>query len=179
MYIALAVLPCCLQDGSLQRLSQQLVDSRQEKPRQRPYSMLLAQVGLAGVQGRMGGRHCVAGCWSAAAGPKRLQPGGQPLRRPALTRPTAPHSSAPTLQPHLKLNAAMGCLARMPLPPLRGFSFPQASLEPLEPHGSGSSGQAGGSSSRAAHARQASSSSLISRASYSSQLAEAWQPYFK
>lgn len=83
------------------------------------------------------------------------------------------------MQPHLKLNAAMGCLARMPLPPLRGFSFPHASLEPLEPHGSGSSGQAGGSSSRVAHARQASSSSLISRASYSSQLAEAWQPYFK
>ncbi|PRW57399.1 TRIGALACTOSYLDIACYLGLYCEROL chloroplastic [Chlorella sorokiniana] len=111
-----------VQDGSLQRLSQQLADSRGEKPRRRAYSMLLAQ-------------------------------------------------------PHLKLNAAMGCLARMPLPPLRGFSFPHASIEPLEPHGS-SSGQVGGGS-RAAHTRQASTSSLMSRASYSSQLAEAWQPYFK
>ena len=33
-----------VQDGSLQRLSQQLADSRQAPPRRRPYSMLLAQV---------------------------------------------------------------------------------------------------------------------------------------
>jgi len=94
----------------------------------------------------------------------------------AFSRPNRPPPAPPPflLQPHLKLNAAMGCLARMPLPPLRGFSFPHASLEPLEPHGGSSS-----SGSRAAHARQASTSSLMSRASYSSQLAEAWQPYFK
>ena len=61
----------------------------------------------------------------------------------------------------------------MPLPPLRAFSFPHASLEPLD----GSSGGGGGGGGL--HTPHASTSSLLSRASYSSQLAEAWQPYFK
>lgn len=64
----------------------------------------------------------------------------------------------------------------MPLPPLRAFSFPQASLEPLE--------QLGGSGPRllgagGAHQRQSSNASLVSRASHSSHIAEAWQPYLK
>ncbi|PSC71107.1 rRNA-processing EFG1 [Micractinium conductrix] len=107
-----------VQDGSLQRLSQQLVDTRNTPQRRRPYSMLLAQ-------------------------------------------------------PHLKLNAALGCLARMPLPALRAFSFPTASLEPLEQY------QHHQHASGPASARATSTSSLASRASHASQLAEAWQPYFK
>lgn len=65
----------------------------------------------------------------------------------------------------------------MPLPALRSFSFPHASLEPLEhyhPHPPGLSATAGGAS-----AHHASSSSLVSRGSHSSHLAEAWQPYLK
>ena len=46
-----------VQDGSLQRLSQQLADSRGTPQRRRPYSMLLAQVGI-----RVGGQ------WSQAGG---------------------------------------------------------------------------------------------------------------
>jgi hypothetical protein len=72
----------------------------------------------------------------------------------------------------LKLNAALGCLARMPLPALRAFSFPHASLEPLDTPVVASSGSG-------LSVREASNASLASRASYSSQLAEAWQPYFK
>ena len=81
----------------------------------------------------------------------------------------------------------MGCLARMPLPALRAFSFPGATLEPLEGlnnhshshnHPSSSSAGVGGGVGRTV-ASAASLSSLHSRASYSSQLAEAWQPYFK
>lgn len=66
----------------------------------------------------------------------------------------------------------------MPLPPLRALSFPQASLEPLEAHG-GSGGGLQPLGAGGAHTRHASSSSLVSRASYSSHLAEAWQPYLK
>jgi len=94
-----------VQDGSLQRLSEQL--SRRQGIRKRPYSMLLAQ-------------------------------------------------------PHLKINAAMGCLARMPLPPLGALS-PRRQVPPLT----------------SMHNRSTSASSLASRASLSSQLAEAWEPYLK
>lgn len=95
------------------------------------------------------------------------------LAQPSPSRHTLPPSP---LQPHLKLNAAMGCLARMPLPALRTFSFPHASLEPLEMPSGG-----GGLPSRfGGHGRHnASSASLASRASHASQLAEAWQPYLK
>jgi hypothetical protein len=64
----------------------------------------------------------------------------------------------------------------MPLPALRTFSFPHASLEPLDPTGSGSGAHTSGV---AAGGRQASTSSLVLRASHSSNLAEQWQPYFK
>jgi hypothetical protein len=102
-----------VQDGSLQRLSEQL--SMQQPPRRKPYSMLLAQ-------------------------------------------------------PHVKLTAAMGCLARMPLPHFKA----------LVP-GSHQS-QAGGSSTAPVignHRRSASMGSMTSRASFSSQLADAWEPYLK
>jgi hypothetical protein len=51
-----------VQDGSLQRLSQQLADSRGTQPRRRPYSLLLAQVRMS----RMGWWCmvvCVGGTW--------------------------------------------------------------------------------------------------------------------
>lgn len=90
-----------IQDGSLQRLSEQL--SRKGPSKRRPHSVLLAV-------------------------------------------------------PHLKLNAAMGCLARMPLPALQGvLGFP-------------------GEPQLTSSKRNASTSSL---ASFSSQLAEAWEPYLK
>lgn len=116
-----------VQDGSLQRLSQQL--SMRQPQRRRPYSMLLAQ-------------------------------------------------------PHVKLNAAMGCLARMPLPPLRAF-IPGGSAGNVDHHyhpGSGS--QPGfptttGGGNLGYHRRTTSTSSMASRASISSQLAEAWEPYLK
>jgi hypothetical protein len=159
-----------VQDGSLQRLSQQLADSRQAPARRRPYSMLLAQV--RGWGGGGAGRRLSA----EARAPACLQAHGRMMLAALLAGWVAPANRllpAPSrpLQPHLKLNAALGCLARMPLPALRAFSFPHASLEPGE---AGGGGGAGG-----LHARQASSSSLLSRASYSSQLAEAWQPYLK
>ena len=78
------------------------------------------------------------------------------------------------MQPHLKLNAAMGCLARTPLPGVRTLSFPDAQLGPV----GGAPGGGGGLPA------SASTSSLASRASQHSsqlaaQLAEAWRPYLK
>eukprot|EP00887_Chlorella_sp_A99_P007649 scaffold20.g7649.t1 len=98
-----------VQDGSLQRLSRQLAESRRSPARRRPYSMLLAQ-------------------------------------------------------PHLKLNASMGCLARAPLPSFRALSLPHALSGPLD---------------AAALRRAASVSSLASRNSVSSQLVESLEPYLK
>jgi len=103
-----------VQDGSLQRLSEQL--SMQRAPRRKPYSMLLAQ-------------------------------------------------------PHVKLTAAMGCLARMPLPHVRalapGLQQHQMNQNP------------GPAPSTGNHRRSASMGSMTSRASLSSQLADAWEPYLK
>jgi hypothetical protein len=115
-----------VQDGSLQRLSEQL--SMQQAPRRKPYSMLLAQ-------------------------------------------------------PHLKLTAAMGCLARMPLPHVRALV--PGSSQNHHHHGSG--GVSGSSSSGPGpvpvvgshHRRSASMGSMTSRASFTSQLADAWEPYLK
>lgn len=70
-------------------------------------------------------------------------------------------------QPHLKLQGSMGCLARMPLP---AFVFGQ-DTSPRE------SGLNPVASSR--HHRNPSMSSLASRNSVSSNLAEAWEPYLK
>ena len=163
-----------VQDGSLQRLSQQLAESRGMPQRRRPYSMLLAQVGshFGGGAGQEECRCWLTAAWIALRHRQRalsnLPPHHLPPVRPAASLPPS------LLQPYLKLNAALGCLARMPLPALRAFSFPHASLEPLDPTGSGAH-----SSGVAAGGRQASTSSLVSRASYSSNLAEQWQPYFK
>lgn len=156
-----------VQDGSLQRLSQQLADSRQAPPRRRPYSLLLAQVGWTGMG-------CYAWVPWAAAG----QVGTLLLRMLRSPRHPLPLSC---LQPHLKINAALGCLARMPLPALRAFSFPQASLEPLDfsPPGASARSAAAPAASTAAPARRGPTASLLSRASPSSALAEAWQPYLK
>lgn len=73
-------------------------------------------------------------------------------------------------QPHLKLNGSMGCLARMPLPPLRG-STGLAGLEVGAPAGGG--GMRGG----LGHPPGASSASLSSLGSTG--LAQAWEPYLK
>ncbi|KAL4452107.1 hypothetical protein ABPG75_007769 [Micractinium tetrahymenae] len=226
-----------VQDGSLQRLSQQLADSRAAPPRRRPYSMLLAQVrragrtvwcavcvrhsrcgagdvrgwvALAALPGKYKGtlqcRTCLPACLAWPAAEEHPKPGGasllgllaKPLSRhyaccqltarhacmlgmPATpSRPLQALCPAPAPQPHLKLNAALGCLARMPLPALRSCSFPHASLDLLDQPA------AGGGASRSlplgapgARGRHASSSSLVSRASHSSHLAEAWQPYLK
>lgn len=64
----------------------------------------------------------------------------------------------------------------MPLPALRSFSLPNASLEPLD-HPAGA-GAARGASLGHPGAR-GSTPNLASRASHSSHLAEAWQPYLK
>lgn len=113
-----------VQDGSLQRLSEQL--SRKQEHRRRPYSMLLAQ-------------------------------------------------------PHLKINAAMGCLARMPLPPLRAFTLgviqDDGGTGGVASHIPGSLREQHQSS--VVHRRNASTSSLASKASMSSQMIEAWEPYLK
>ena len=106
-----------VQDGSLQRLSEQL--SIRQPQRRRPYSMLLAQ-------------------------------------------------------PHMKLNAAMGCLARMPLPPLRALAPGQNGAD----H-SNTTSFYGPAPFGSHHRRTASTSSMASRASISSQLAETWEPYLK
>ncbi|KAH7622361.1 hypothetical protein NADE_004948 [Nannochloris sp. 'desiccata'] len=103
-----------VQDGSLQRLSEQL--SMQQAPRRKPYSLLLAQ-------------------------------------------------------PHVKLTAAMGCLARMPLPHVRalvpGSNQHQINQNPGPAPNTGN------------HRRSASMGSMTSRASFSSQLADVWEPYLK
>lgn len=70
-------------------------------------------------------------------------------------------------QPHLKLQGSMGCLARMPLPSLafgHDTSLRESCLDPA------TSGR---------HNRNPSMSSLASRNSISSNLAEAWEPYLK
>lgn len=112
----MAELTSNVQEGSLQRLSQQLADSsgRGESPRRRPYSLFLAQ-------------------------------------------------------PHLKINGSMGCLARMPLPPLRGLGLP------------GPFPLSGAPRPRGPAAGGGSSASLSSMASTSTaaRLAEAWEPYLK
>ena len=106
-----------VQDGSLQRLSDQL--SRKATPRQWPYSVLLAQ-------------------------------------------------------PHIKLNAAMGCLARMPLPPFMGLASMAGPsnanyMVPMQPVREPTT----------SFGREASTTSIASRGSFSSQLAEVWEPYLK
>jgi hypothetical protein len=102
-----------VQEGSLQRLSEQL--SRRAPPRRRPYSPFLAT-------------------------------------------------------PHLKLSAAIGCLARMPLPTAPRL-FPPRAADSGPPSAAGSSARA--------HRRSASQGSLASRASRASALADAWEPYLK
>lgn len=85
-------------------------------------------------------------------------------------------------QPHVKLNAAMGCLARMPLPPLTGLAR-LGSLSEVSENGTatylGGGTVPNASSTGLLHRRDASTTSLASRASFSSQLAEAWEPYLK
>jgi hypothetical protein len=105
-----------VQDGSLQRLSEQL--SMKQAPRRKPYSMLLAQ-------------------------------------------------------PHVKLTAAMGCLARMPLPHFRAL------VPGSNQHQINNNNNPGAAPVIGNHHRSASMGSMTSRASFSSQLADAWEPYLK
>lgn len=72
-------------------------------------------------------------------------------------------------QPHVKVAASLGCLARMPLPNQFGFfgndDGSEASTGPIMP-----------SMTRNVNA---STASLVSKSSFSSQLAETWEPYLK
>ncbi len=160
-----------VQDGSLQRLSQQL--SRKQLPKKRPCSLFLGQVGhiggaaIASRKRKKGGEKgsCCLVCricgWltNTLGSLKRGQ--SIPFQTPAAFRKSlTPPPPYPThSQPHLKINAAMGCLARMPLPSLGIFSLPHVAHGPMR------------------HARK--HESTASLASLGSQLAETWDPYLK
>jgi len=72
-------------------------------------------------------------------------------------------------QPHVKVAASLGCLARMPLPNRFGFfgsdDVSDASTGPVVPS--------------LGRNLNASTASLLSRASFTSQLADTWEPYLK
>ena len=69
-------------------------------------------------------------------------------------------------RPHVKLTASLGCLARMPLPNSLAFMANKKERESIDAT----------TLSLLARAHNASTTSLTSKGSFSSQLAEAWEP---